>query len=109
MPDEFARASMLVVPLWVGAGARIKIIESLAASLPVISTPEGAEGLGLTPGRHYVEGATPANLAEAAIGILQDPSRLQALARAGREFAETHWSHEEVARLQNRLVSEAIA
>jgi glycosyltransferase involved in cell wall biosynthesis len=109
MTDEFARASALIVPLWLGAGARVKIIEGLAASLPVISTPEGAEGLGLIPERHYIEGATPEDLAEAAVRILQEPARGDALARAGREFAETHWSHENVARLQNRLVSAAIA
>ena len=109
MADEFARASVLIVPLWVGAGARVKIVEAFAASLPVVSTPEGAEGLGLTPGKHYAEGATPADLAEAAMGVLREPARGEALARAGRAFAEAHWSHDRVARLQNQLVSEAIA
>jgi glycosyltransferase involved in cell wall biosynthesis len=106
MGDEFARATALIVPLWIGAGARIKIIEALAASLPVVSTPEGAEGLGLTPGTHYIEGASPANLADAALGILRDSGRGDALARAGRAFAETHWSHVSVARLQNDLVAQ---
>jgi len=109
MPHEFARATALIVPLWVGAGARVKIVEALAASLPVISTPEGVEGLGLAPGKHYVEGAAPADLADAAVAMLQEPASAEALARAGRAYAEAHWSQEHVARLQNRLVLEAIA
>ena len=106
MADEFARAAALIVPLWVGAGARIKIMEALAASLPVVSTPEGAEGLGLTPGTHYVQGTAPSDLADAAIELLRDLSRGDALARAGREHAEAHWSHVSVARLQNELVAQ---
>ena len=57
MPEEMAR-HVMVVPLWSGAGARVKIMEAMAARLPVITTPLGAEGLGLEPGRHYIEGAS---------------------------------------------------
>ena len=59
MASEFARASVLVVPLWVGAGARVKIIEALAARVPVVSTGLGAEGLGLVPGAHYLRADFP--------------------------------------------------
>lgn len=108
MAEEFARAAMLLVPLWVGAGARVKIVEALAASLPVVSTPAGAEGLGLTPGTHYSEGGTPGALADATLALLRDASRGEALARSGRAFAEARWSLPAVARLQNELISKVI-
>ncbi|HEU4335477.1 MAG TPA: glycosyltransferase, partial [Candidatus Eisenbacteria bacterium] len=38
MADEYARATLLIVPLWVGAGARVKMVEALAARLPVVAT-----------------------------------------------------------------------
>lgn len=44
--DAFAA----VVPLRTGGGTRLKILEAMAAGVPVISTPLGAEGLAVTPG-----------------------------------------------------------
>ena len=106
MPDEFARATAILVPLWYGGGSRVKIVEALAAGVPVISTATGAEGLGLTPGVHYAEGDLPAALADRAAQVLSDPALASRLAREGRAFAEPKWSLEAVSALQNRLVAE---
>ena len=46
-----ATCGMLVVPLRIGGGSRLKILEALAAGTPVVSTRVGAEGLELAPGR----------------------------------------------------------
>lgn len=43
--NYWQEASVFVVPLWYGAGIRIKILEALAHGLPVVTTPAGAEGL----------------------------------------------------------------
>jgi glycosyltransferase involved in cell wall biosynthesis len=106
MPEEMARATVMVVPLWSGAGARVKIMEAMAARLPVITTPLGVEGLGLEPGRHYIEGASAEDLGDLTASLLRDPERRSSLAREGRAHAEAHWSHVAVARLQNELVGQ---
>lgn len=106
MPDEFARATLLLVPLWIGAGARVKIVEALGARLPVVATPFACEGLGLSPGTHYLEGESAADLGDRTLELLRDPSRRDRLARAGRAVAEERWSLPAVARLQNQLVAE---
>jgi len=92
MEAEMARAEALVVPLWVGAGVRVKIIEALAAGVPVAATPLAAEGLGLEPDRHYVEAETPADLGEAVGRLLGDPARATMMAEAGRAFARDAFS-----------------
>ena len=104
MAEEMARASVMVVPLWSGAGARVKIMEALAARLPVVATPIGAEGLGLEPGRHDVEGESAEEMGSLAGALLRDPERRASLGREGRAHAEAHWSQGVVARLQNELV-----
>lgn len=108
MPEEFARATMLLVPLWIGAGARVKIVEALAARLPVVATPLAVEGLGLSPGLHYAAGETPADLGSEALALLGDGARRDRLAQSGRALAEARWSLPVVARLQGELISQAI-
>ena len=49
-----AEASVLAVPLESGGGTRLKILESFAAGLPVVSTPIGCEGLDVTHGEHLL-------------------------------------------------------
>ena len=106
MPAEFARAALLLVPLWTGGGARVKIVEAMAARLPVVATAFACEGLGLTSGTHYFEGGTATELADQALALLRDPVRGDAPARAGRALAEERWSLPAVARLQNELVAQ---
>jgi glycosyltransferase involved in cell wall biosynthesis len=109
MADEHARAAMLLVPLWVGGGARVKIVEALAAGLPVVATPIGAEGLGLEPGRHFLAAETPEALAAAAAALLADASRGTALAAEGRAEAERRWSLASVAALQSEFLASVAA
>lgn len=106
MAEEFKTATLLIVPLWIGAGARVKIIEALAARLPVVSTSVAAEGLGLIVGRHFLEGETATDLGAKALLLLREPALREALVSAGRRIAEERWALPAVARLQNDLVSQ---
>jgi glycosyltransferase involved in cell wall biosynthesis len=79
-----ARSSVLAVPLRVGGGSRLKILEALASGLPVVSTRVGAEGLCLEPDRHLtvVEGAD--DMADALVRCLHQPREMRAQAERGR-------------------------
>ncbi|MBX9840984.1 MAG: glycosyltransferase [Xanthobacteraceae bacterium] len=45
-------ATMMIAPIRVGAGTRIKVLESAMQGVPIVTTPLGAEGLGLSPKHH---------------------------------------------------------
>ncbi len=109
MPAEYARATLLLVPIWVGAGARVKIVEALAARLPVVSTSIGAEGLDLEAGKHFAAAETAEALAEAVAELLQDSAFRDSLAAEGRAVAEARWSLRVVAALQTRYLTAAAA
>jgi glycosyltransferase involved in cell wall biosynthesis len=78
-------AELTVVPLRIGGGSRLKILESLAAGIPVVSTRVGAEGLHLEPGRHLTVVEEIADLAAALRVALRAPEAMQEQARRGRE------------------------
>jgi len=46
----YGEAIAAIVPLRTGGGTRLKILEAMAAGVPVVSTPLGAEGLAVSPG-----------------------------------------------------------
>jgi glycosyltransferase involved in cell wall biosynthesis len=81
-----ASCGLMVVPLRVGGGSRLKILEALACGTPVVSTRVGAEGLCLEPGRHLtvVEGVE--DLVPALAAAVADPGGMAEQARRGREL-----------------------
>ena len=82
---ELARCGLMLVPLRVGGGSRLKILEALAMNTPVVSTRVGAEGLDLTPGRHLTVVEDVDDLVGAILGTARSPGAMQEQARRGRE------------------------
>jgi polysaccharide biosynthesis protein PslH len=108
MEEELSRASVVVVPLWVGAGARVKIVEAMAARVPVVATSAAAEGLELEPELHYRGADTAEGLGDAVAVLLRDPAERLRLSAQGRSLAESRWSMECVAHRQAALIAEAL-
>jgi glycosyltransferase involved in cell wall biosynthesis len=82
-----ARAACLVVPLRFAGGLRIRIIEALAAGLPVVASPAAVEGLALEPGRHVLVATSPPEYRAHVERVLLDRTFATTLARAGQERA----------------------
>jgi glycosyltransferase involved in cell wall biosynthesis len=79
------RCGWMVVPLRIGGGSRLKILEALAAGCPVVSTRVGAEGLSLTPGRHFIQVEDVDGLADALVEQMENSSVLDDMVRRGRQ------------------------
>jgi glycosyltransferase involved in cell wall biosynthesis len=77
---------VMAVPLRVGGGSRLKILEAIASGLPVVSTALGAEGLHLGPdeGVQIVEDAD--QMAGALVQFMRSPTMLSAAAQRGRQI-----------------------
>ena len=92
MRDEIAKAAVCVVPLRIGSGTRLKILEAGAMAKSIVSTPLGAEGLELREGEEIVLAKEPEVFAEAVASLLRDAGRRHALGRAARLRVEKHYS-----------------
>lgn len=86
------RSWLLAVPLRLGGGTRLKIVEAMAAGLPVISTTIGAQGLENINTDLLALADTPAAFAAQTVALLQDCERRQLLGRRGRQLVEKQYS-----------------
>jgi len=81
-------ADLSVIPLVDGGGTRMKIIDYFAASLPVISTSKGIEGIPVVPGKHALVLEDWDLVIAAIIDLWNNPEKAGELARAGRALAD---------------------
>jgi polysaccharide biosynthesis protein PslH len=98
VPDTYpylARASVVIVPLLIGSGTRLKILEAWAMRKAIVSTSQGYEGLTATPGKHLIVADQPEAFTEAVITLLTDPQQRTSLGNAGRSVVEDYygWDH----------------
>ncbi len=89
----YRRAWAQIVPLRIGGGTRLKIVESLALGTPVVSTAIGAQGLDLCDGAQISLADTPDAFARSTIELLRDEALRRNLADAGgrRVFERYTW------------------
>jgi glycosyltransferase involved in cell wall biosynthesis len=93
-----------VVPLRIGGGTRLKIYESMAARLPVVSTTVGAEGLDYQDGENLRVADSAAEFAAACLDLLTDEPRRLAMAEAGWRLVSERYSWEAVTGEFERLL-----
>jgi glycosyltransferase involved in cell wall biosynthesis len=86
-----AQAGLLAVPLRIGGGSRLKILEALACETPVVSTRIGAEGLNLQSGVHLEIVDDASEMASTLVRAIRHPHRIQEQARAGRRLVLRHY------------------
>jgi glycosyltransferase involved in cell wall biosynthesis len=91
-----AGSSLAVIPLRIGGGTRLKVLEAMALGTPVVSTPKGIEGLDVQPGEHLLVGATPAEFAEAVIRLLQSPELRLRIAGCAAAHVQAHYDWERI-------------
>ncbi|MEW6209038.1 MAG: glycosyltransferase family 4 protein [Acidobacteriota bacterium] len=84
----YREALASLVPLRVGSGSRLKILESMAAGVPVISTRLGAEGLDVTDGENILIAETAEEFSRAIADLSRDDSLRSKLKEAGRSLVQ---------------------
>lgn len=104
----YREALAVVVPLRVGGGTRLKILEAMAVGVPVISTSLGAEGLDAASGVHFLEAENAAQF-QAAIGRLTDSAEWRRLAAAGLELVRSRYDWPIIGESLHRFYIELLA
>jgi glycosyltransferase involved in cell wall biosynthesis len=95
---HLATAAAVVVPLRLGGGTRLKIVEAMAMGKAIVSTTLGAEGIEAMPGRDLLVEDQPAAFASAVIRLLTEPSLAARIGRSARKLAIERYSWSQAAR-----------
>jgi glycosyltransferase involved in cell wall biosynthesis len=112
VPDvrpHFAEASCTVVPLRVGGGTRLKILDAWSMGKAIVSTSIGCEGLENVDGENILIRDDPAEFAEAVVEVLRDDELRNRLGRNGRKTAEEIYAWPVVGRKMNALYQDLLA
>ncbi len=88
----YQRASVFVVPIRIGSGIRIKILEALSRGIPVVSTSKGAEGIIIKKGQDLLVADKPEDFAKAVNQVLNSPQLANKLSRNGLVFVKKNYS-----------------
>jgi glycosyltransferase involved in cell wall biosynthesis len=89
-----AQSWACVVPLTVGGGTRLKILEAMALGTPVVATSKGAEGLDVRSGEDILIADEAQDFANAVLRLLDSQSLRTKLAARGRRLVKERYSWE---------------
>jgi glycosyltransferase involved in cell wall biosynthesis len=100
-------ARVCVVPLRVGGGTRLKILEAMALGVPVVATPKGAEGLNARHDEHILLAGDPADFARKVLDILNDDELCRRITSQARRLVEQTYDWASIGADFARLVESA--
>lgn len=116
VPDvrpHLRRAALTIAPLTIARGTQNKILEAMAAGVPVVTSRVAAGGVDARAGQDFLVAATPAEQVEAALRVLENPAERRRLSEAGRArmLSNHSWPHSmrRLDRIIERCLSTAVA
>ena len=91
-----AQSAVYIVPLRIGGGTRLKILEALAMEKAVVSTSIGAEGLELINNKEVIIENEPVKFAARVVELLENPDRCRELGMIGRSRVQSDYGWEAI-------------
>ncbi|HET9400059.1 MAG TPA: glycosyltransferase family 4 protein [Candidatus Acidoferrales bacterium] len=92
----WAQAHVAVVPIRVGGGTRIKILEAMAHGRPVVSTSIGAEGIEVADRNNILLADEPAQFARLCLDLLQDLSLRSQISTSGNALVRSRYDWDRI-------------
>jgi len=101
-------AAVVVVPVRIGGGTRLKVVEGLALGKAMVSTSLGCEGIDVRDGEHLLIADGAERFASEVIGLFDDPAKGEELGRAGRALVERAYSWDLIGRRMETVYAEML-
>lgn len=104
--EAYRLSDVLLAPIYGPGGTRYKILEAMASGVPVITTPQGIEGLGVTDEIEALVKSDSQELAEATIDVLTNIQRYRKLARKANLLVRKNYNWVTIANSLDRIYEE---
>jgi len=101
--DAYLASTVMVTPIKGAGGTRLKILEAMAAGLPIVSTSVGVAGLGLKDGKHALISDSMSGLAKQAIKIIRNKKRANAMGKEAQKFVRDNFDWKAIAKLHKPI------
>lgn len=85
------RASVYIVPLNMGSGTRLKVVEAMSMEKPIVSTSIGCEGIEVVNGEHLLVRDEPEAFAEAVVELMHNRALSNRLVENGRDLVKSKY------------------
>jgi sugar transferase (PEP-CTERM/EpsH1 system associated) len=100
-----SQAALAVAPLRIARGVQNKVLEAMAAGLPVVATPKAHEGISAVAGRDLFVAREPSAFAEQIVALLRNAALRAEVGLRARHFVETNCSWEATYRRLDQLIA----
>lgn len=90
--QTYEESDIVIAPIRVGSGTRIKILEAMSYGLPVVSTSAGIEGIRAVSGEHVLVADGAASFARACANLMSDRSLRRAIGARARDLVQAHYT-----------------
>ncbi len=101
--DAYRTANIMVTPIKGGGGTRIKILEAMAAGLPVISTKIGVAGLNVKDGKNVYIADKVDEIVEKALLLLNDRTRAGKVGSNAQEHVRRYFDWQSIVKMHEPI------
>jgi glycosyltransferase involved in cell wall biosynthesis len=107
--DAYRHASVMVAPIKGAGGTRLKILEAMAAGLPIVSTKVGVAGLNIKNKREAIIADSPEHMAAEVVSLLEDRKRAEEIGRKGQKHARDNFDWKQIVRLHEPIYKQVVS
>ncbi|MCP9770013.1 glycosyltransferase [Lacihabitans sp. LS3-19] len=100
------KGSIMIIPLRIGSGMRMKILEGAAWHVPMVSTSIGAEGLPMLNQENCILADSSVDFTEGILNLIKDEALQNKLVNAAKEIIKSGYSIEECGQIRERIYNE---
>lgn len=104
--DAYLESTIMVAPIKGAGGTRLKILEAMAAGLPVVSTSVGVAGLNLVDNKNVMIADDNKKMAEGAVRLLKNPKLASKIGKEGQRHVAKHFDWKSIVRLHDPIYRE---
>jgi glycosyltransferase involved in cell wall biosynthesis len=103
-----ASAACFVAPMTRGAGIKNKVLEAMAAGVPVVTTPMGNDGIEATDGVEILLASTNADIVRQTVRVLRDPALAGSVGAAGQSLVRRRHAWPDIVARYEALYAEIV-